>query len=122
MDLRVNSWTIICAAIGSFVISYMMALCFYLVFERPIKNILDLVLFPDRNIYIIKDGDTSDRESEDEIEQDDGVSIHKNLLKSSTLIRAESTNAYSQNQLFNKSSIPNAMYPMGSRGTLSNNF
>jgi peptidoglycan/LPS O-acetylase OafA/YrhL len=54
-------------SISSCIISYIIAIPFYLLVERPFKNFLDLVLFPKSSIFKrTKDIDDEDDEDEDD--------------------------------------------------------
>jgi peptidoglycan/LPS O-acetylase OafA/YrhL len=53
--------------ISSCIISYFVAIPFYLLVERPFKNFLDLVLFPKSSIF----KRTKDIDDEDDDDEDD---------------------------------------------------
>lgn len=56
--------------ISSCITSYIVAIPFYLLVERPFKNFLDLILFPKSSIFKKhKDVDDDDDEDEDEDER-----------------------------------------------------
>lgn len=61
--------------ISSCLISYLCAVPFYLLVERPFKNFLDLILFPKSSIFKkSKDiDDDDDDDDEDEDDDDDGL-------------------------------------------------
>ena len=63
---------IVMATIGVIAISYTLALPFFLLVERPIRNFLDLVLFPNKSIYVLKEEEEMDSEEEDEDDLDAG--------------------------------------------------
>ncbi len=53
--------------ISSCILSYIVAIPFYLLVERPFKNFLDLILFPKSSIF----KRTKDIEDDDDEEEDD---------------------------------------------------
>jgi hypothetical protein len=62
---------IFCVTISSCAVSYILAIPFYLLIERPFKNFLDLILFPRSSIFKKhKDVDDEDSEEEEEAEND----------------------------------------------------
>lgn len=70
--------------LSSCILSYLIAIPFYLLVERPFKNFLDLILFPKSSIFK-KQKDLDDEESDDEDEDVDGPVVTSNT-KDSTLI------------------------------------
>ncbi len=61
--------TVLVFTIAAVAISYVFALPFYLLVERPFKNFLDLILFPNKNIYVVKEEEEQDSEEEEEEEE-----------------------------------------------------
>jgi peptidoglycan/LPS O-acetylase OafA/YrhL len=64
---------IIMVSISSCFVAYLIAVPFYLFVERPFKNLLNFIVFPNRNIFKKqKDVDDSDDEEEDEKKEKEG--------------------------------------------------
>lgn len=59
---------------SSCIMSYFLAIPFYMIVERPFKNFLDLILFPKSSIFKKqKDLEDSDESSDDDKDSDEGV-------------------------------------------------
>lgn len=56
--------------VSSCILAYITAIPFYLMVERPMKNFLDLILFP-RSTIFKKSRDVDDEETEDESEEEE---------------------------------------------------
>jgi len=71
-DLYISLGFILVTNIASVCIAYIFALPLYLLVQRPLKNFLDLVLFPSRHIFVFQgDVDQGEREEEEEDEGND---------------------------------------------------
>ena len=51
--------------------SYFLSIPYYILFERPIKNILDLILFPKQSIFKKRKDVEEDSDEESETEEED---------------------------------------------------
>jgi peptidoglycan/LPS O-acetylase OafA/YrhL len=58
-----------CVSIASCFVSFIFAVPFYLIVERPFKNFLHLILFPNRSIFE-KQKDVEDDDSDEELEEE----------------------------------------------------
>ena len=67
--------------ISTFILSYIFGIIFYLLIERPFRNILDLIIFPKSTIFK-KNKDIEDEESE-ETDTDDDKSKSKDASQNS---------------------------------------
>lgn len=66
-DILLSTGHLLMISMSAWTFSYMIALPFYLLVERPAKNFLDLVLFPRRAIFIKKkDLDTESSDDDDD--------------------------------------------------------
>ena len=69
-DILLSPSLLFITSISSCIFSYLLALPFYLIVERPFKNFLDLVLFPRRKIFIKQKDIDNDTSEEEENEQE----------------------------------------------------
>ena len=69
-DILLSPSLLFITSISSCIFSYLLALSFYLIVERPFKNFLDLVLFPRRKIFIKQKDIDNDTSEEEENEQE----------------------------------------------------
>lgn len=64
--------------VSTFIVSYMIGIIFYLIIERPFRNILDLIIFPKSTIFK-KQKDIEDEESDEtDTDEDKSKSTSKN--------------------------------------------
>jgi hypothetical protein len=68
--------------VSSCIMSYLLAVPFYILVERPFKNFLDLILFPKSSIFKkhkdIDDGDDSSDEDDDDLTAEEKKGIKEN--------------------------------------------
>ena len=69
-DIILSMWYIFQVTISSIILAYLLAIPFYLLCERPLRNFIDLILLPRSNIFV-KSKDVDDEESSDDGDEDD---------------------------------------------------
>ena len=72
-DVILTTPFIFLLAVSVFVFSYFLSIPYYILFERPIKNILDLILFPKQSIFKRRKDVEEDSEEETETEAEEEV-------------------------------------------------
>ena len=95
-NIYLETSVIIYITMSTCIISYLLSIPFYILFERPIKNFLELVIFPTSNFFEKKKDvaqsevlGTTDSEDSDDTETDDSGDVSMKIENLETKEKAE---------------------------------